>query len=97
MVDLTDCDREPIHVPGTVQPFGVLLVLNSEMRVVQVSENVSDHLSMGAQDVLGRPLSDLVDPSAADEVREGEGALARCEPAAHQRIGEVIRWDRSPP
>ncbi|HXU15444.1 MAG TPA: hypothetical protein VN708_09970, partial [Terriglobales bacterium] len=70
MVDLTDCDREPIHVPGTIQPFGVLLALNPEMTVVQVSENVSDHLSMGAQDVLGRPLSDLVDPIAADEVRE---------------------------
>jgi chemotaxis family two-component system sensor kinase Cph1 len=70
MVDLTDCDREPIHVPGTIQPFGVLLALNPEMRVVQVSENVSDHLSMGAQDVLGRVLSDLVDPIAADEVRE---------------------------
>jgi chemotaxis family two-component system sensor kinase Cph1 len=70
MVDLTDCDREPIHVPGTVQPFGVLLALNPEMRVVQVSENVPDLLSMRAQDVLGRPLSDLVDPTAADEVRE---------------------------
>ena len=27
MVDLNDCDREPIHIPGTIQPFGVLLVL----------------------------------------------------------------------
>ena len=26
-MDLTDCDREPIHIPGTVQPFGVLFVL----------------------------------------------------------------------
>ena len=27
MADLTDCDREPIHIPGTIQPHGVLLVL----------------------------------------------------------------------
>jgi light-regulated signal transduction histidine kinase (bacteriophytochrome) len=40
------------------------------MRVVQVSENVGDHLSMGAQDALGRPLSDLVGLTAAEEVRD---------------------------
>src|SRR5438270_7484697 len=70
MVNLTDCDREPIHIPGMIQPFGVLLALDSEMRVVQVSENVGDHLSMGAQDALGRPLSDLVGLTAAEEVRD---------------------------
>jgi two-component system, chemotaxis family, sensor kinase Cph1 len=26
--DLTDCDREPIHVPGAIQPHGVLLVVD---------------------------------------------------------------------
>ena len=25
--DLTNCDREPIHIPGFIQPYGVLLVL----------------------------------------------------------------------
>ena len=24
-VDLTNCDREPIHIPGSIQPFGFLL------------------------------------------------------------------------
>lgn len=26
--DLTDCDREPIHVPGSIQPHGCLLVVD---------------------------------------------------------------------
>jgi hypothetical protein len=26
-VDLTNCEREPIHIPGSIQPHGVLLVL----------------------------------------------------------------------
>lgn len=26
-VDLTNCDREPIHRPGLIQPHGILLVL----------------------------------------------------------------------
>lgn len=24
---LTECDREPIHIPGSIQPHGALLVL----------------------------------------------------------------------
>jgi len=69
VVDLNDCDREPIHAPGTIQPFGVLFALDDEMKVTQVSENVSDHLSLGVNDVLGRPLSESVDPGGAEEVR----------------------------
>src|SRR4051812_42864140 len=71
MIDLSDCDREPIHVPGTIQPFGVLLVVTEpEMTVVQVSENVSDHFSLGVEDVLGRPLTSLMAPASVDEIRQ---------------------------
>ena len=69
MVDLNECDREPIQIPGTVQPFGVLFALDEEMKVTQVSENVSDHLSLGVDEALDRPLSEIVDPAAAEEVR----------------------------
>jgi light-regulated signal transduction histidine kinase (bacteriophytochrome) len=69
VVDLNDCDREPIHIPGTIQPFGVLFALDEEMTVTQVSENVTDHLSLRVDEVLGRPLSESVDPAGAEEVR----------------------------
>ena len=69
VVDLNECDREPIQIPGTVQPFGVLFALDEEMKVTQVSENVSDHLSLRVDEVLGRPLSESVDPAGAEEVR----------------------------
>ena len=69
MVHLNDCDREPIHIPGTIQPFGVLFGLDEEMKVTHVSENVSDLLSLRVDEVLGRPLSETVDPAGAEEVR----------------------------
>ena len=69
VVDLNDCDREPIHIPGTIQPFGVLFALNEEMKVTQVSDNVSDHLSLGVAEALDRPLSEIVDRAGAEEVR----------------------------
>ncbi|MEO6419103.1 MAG: hypothetical protein ABIP39_06835, partial [Polyangiaceae bacterium] len=71
MVDLSDCDREPIHVPGTIQPFGVLLVVTEpEMTITHVSENVSDLLSLGVEDVLGLPLTSLMAPASVDEIRQ---------------------------
>ena len=69
MVDLTDCDREPIHIPGLIQPFGVLFVLaEPSLTVTQVSENVGDHLSLGVDEVLGQPLAGLLDPASVAAV-----------------------------
>ena len=71
MVDLTHCDREPIHIPGTIQPFGVLMVLaEPTLTITQVSENVDDHLSVPVAAVLGQPLSTLLDAASTDAVRE---------------------------
>ena len=100
MVDLTDCDREPIHIPGTIQPYGVLFVLaEPALTVAQVSENVGDHLPWRVEDVLGQPLSSG-DRSGVGRRGAGgaaRGALARDEPVAHQRAREAIRRDRPPP
>jgi light-regulated signal transduction histidine kinase (bacteriophytochrome) len=69
MVDLTDCDREPIHIPGLIQPFGVLFVLaEPSLTVTQVSENVGDHLSVGVEEVLGQPLATSLDPASVAAV-----------------------------
>ncbi len=39
--ELATCDREPIHIPGAIQPHGVLLALGlPDLRVVQASANV---------------------------------------------------------
>jgi light-regulated signal transduction histidine kinase (bacteriophytochrome) len=45
-VDLTSCDREPIHVPGAIQPFGALLVLDARGVLVRRSDNAGALLRM---------------------------------------------------
>lgn len=56
-VDLTNCDREPIHTPGRVQGFGCLLALREADGVVEaVSENAPDWLGVGVDALLGQPL-----------------------------------------
>jgi len=29
-VNLTNCDREPIHIPGSIQPHGALLAIGPD-------------------------------------------------------------------
>lgn len=55
------CGEEPIHIPGSIQPHGFLLVLDEpQLTIIQASENVSTWLGVNAQTLLGRPLSDLI-------------------------------------
>jgi two-component system, chemotaxis family, sensor kinase Cph1 len=73
-VQLTDCDREPIHIPGMIQPFGVLFVLaERSLTITQVSENVGEHLPFRVEEVLGRQLSTVLDPASVAEVTEALG------------------------
>ena len=77
--DLTLCDREPIHVPGAVQPHGVLVVLSSDLRVVALSANVVDHLGLQPSEVLGRSAAVVIGGSASS-LRGTDGtSLARIE------------------
>ena len=56
-VDLSNCAREPIHIPGAIQPHGVLLVLREpDLQILQVSENSGALLGVHPGALLGTPL-----------------------------------------
>lgn len=40
-VDLSNCDREPIHQLGRIQDFGALIAVNNDWCVAHLSENVA--------------------------------------------------------
>ena len=58
--DLTNCERELIHLAGSVQPHGALLALReSDLVVIQASVNSERVLGHDTKTLLGRPLSEL--------------------------------------
>ena len=65
--DLTLCDREPIHIPGSIQPHGILFALQgADLRLSAVSANVAVHVGQQPGDLLDGSLSRLFDePSVA--------------------------------
>jgi chemotaxis family two-component system sensor kinase Cph1 len=69
-ITLTNCDREPIHIPGLVQPYGFLLCLDEATRlIVQASENVEAHVGISADQLLHKGLERLLGPDRLAEVQ----------------------------
>ena len=67
-VDLTNCDREPIHVLGAIQPIGFLIALTLDWMVARVSANVGSAIGR-SDDLLGRPLGTVFTPAAVHDLR----------------------------
>ncbi len=75
-LDLDECAREPIHVPGSVQPRGLLLVVQESGAVVrQCSANVETLLGRPVADVLGRSLPGVLGAQPARIVLEQLAAV----------------------
>ena len=83
-VDLTNCDREPIHLLGHVQPFGFMLVLSRDFTVVAASENTAAFLEIESDRIIGANVGDLLDLQAFHAIR-GRLQLLRS-PDAVERI-----------
>lgn len=61
-VDLSNCDREPIHILGQIQSYGYLLAIHPDTyTIVHASENIADLIGMSATQVLGQSLENVVD------------------------------------
>ncbi len=82
-VDLTTCDREPIHIPGTIQPFGFLLVLSQDFAINGGSGNAAEFLGLDFDDIARKQLEDVFTASAVSligarlELLHGPDAVER--------------------
>ncbi len=68
-VDLTNCDAEPIHVPGTIQPFGFLVAVSSDWLITRTSTNIALFMNSAPDVLLGSPLSALFTSDAEHALR----------------------------
>lgn len=60
-IDLTNCEKEPILIPGYIQPHGVLLAINpiDDFRIAQCSRNTEQLLGISAESLWDRALRSL--------------------------------------
>lgn len=77
--ELSNCEREPIHSPGYIQPHGILFVLQEpNLIILQVSENIVDMANISAQDLVGRPFSELLQPGQIEFLKSLLGSRQDC-------------------
>jgi light-regulated signal transduction histidine kinase (bacteriophytochrome) len=74
-VDLTNCDREPIHLLGAIQPIGFLLALTADWMVARASANVAAYLGLEPDEMIGRPLAEIFEGPAIHELRNRSAVL----------------------
>ncbi|BCH58630.1 signal transduction histidine kinase [Agrobacterium vitis] len=87
-VDLTNCDREPIHIPGSIQPHGCLLACDAEMAVVlRHSANAGEMLGVKGT-VNGEQVHVLLGDDATHDMRN---ALATAPEASRPALLPNLR------
>ncbi len=70
-IDLANCENEPIHTPGSIQPHGLLFVLKEpQLEIVQVSNNTFQILGLHSHEVLNKNLKDFLDSKQITLINE---------------------------
>ncbi|MBX9466525.1 MAG: GAF domain-containing protein [Rhizobium sp.] len=73
-VDLTNCDREPIHIPGSIQPHGCLLSCDPAITTVRrYSANAAEMLGV-QQRLEGLSIADLFGADVTHDIRNAIAA-----------------------
>jgi two-component system, chemotaxis family, sensor kinase Cph1 len=70
-VSLTNCDREPIHIPSAIQSHGVLLTFDEiSLVILQISQNSVAFLGKKPETLLGKSLAFLMQPEQIEAIRD---------------------------
>ncbi|WP_295392805.1 ATP-binding protein [uncultured Thiodictyon sp.] len=83
-LDLSNCDREPIHLVTTIQPHGALLVLaEPTLLAIQASANAAGFLDLPDAPVIGQTLDQLLGEADARTLRTRLDAADPTDALAH--------------
>ena len=67
--DIISCDREPIHILGTIQPNGFLLAVTGDWIVSRASANAERYLAVDPDAILGCPVTALLPKGVLHDIR----------------------------
>ncbi len=71
LVNLQNCESEPIHIPGSIQPHGFLLGYNSETSIIEYcSANSQSIIGISYNQVLGQRITAVLGNSQAQKLSD---------------------------
>lgn len=88
-LSLENCDSEPVHIPGHIQDFAILLATDKTLsEITHCSANASKVFGKPAKEIVGSMLSDLLDANIVHDLNNTLGlASARIQ---RERVTEII-------
>ncbi|TLU70756.1 HWE histidine kinase domain-containing protein [Lichenicoccus roseus] len=79
--DVTNCDKEPIHIPGAILPHGAMLVLDADtLEVMQAAGDTPRLLGLPLVELLRRSVELLFRPDQIESLRGLVAALDLVKP-----------------
>ena len=76
-VDLTNCDREPIHQLGAIQPFGAMMIVTGDGLLAHHSTNLWEYCGFAEPVEQGAPVFERLGKNAARRIREAVPSLSQ--------------------
>lgn len=73
--DLSNCDREPIHLLGRAQSYGAMIAVSADWIVQHASENLNEILGIDHEAALGRPLHEIIVSDGFERIRRNLRSL----------------------
>ncbi|MFK7891567.1 MAG: ATP-binding protein [Granulosicoccus sp.] len=74
---LDNCAKEPIHIPGSIQPHGYLIVADYDFHIVKASANFLEFSGQSTQQLVGKSLQRFIPADSIASLKNltGNGAL----------------------
>ncbi|WP_010522659.1 ATP-binding protein [Aquimarina agarivorans] len=71
--NLENCEDEPIHIPGLIQPHGFLISVDSELHIITLcSENTQEFINLSYEELLGKSIDDILDQDLVEQILNRE-------------------------
>ncbi|KQR87365.1 ATPase [Burkholderia sp. Leaf177] len=85
------CDAEPIHIPGGIQPHGYLLCLSDTLTILQASENFAV-LAGPVEQLLGQPVDALLGAAATAQIAQAVASTELDEAPLYIGVAENVLY-----
>lgn len=65
---LTNCESEPIHIPGSIQPYGLLLAVKMvDYSIAFASKNCETYFQLPLNEIIGKSLHHFFDAAEIND------------------------------
>ena len=70
-VDVTNCDKEPIHIIGNTQAHGSVIACDHKsFKITRCSENIKDFIGLTPEHVVDKPLSNFLEQDNINKINK---------------------------